>query len=372
MKYKNKTRIVSCANSALTCAIVTLNPSALNLQLKRLGSWKVPPAVIVLDGANGDTKSIKEHPRYRRSKWVRRTSLYQRIGSLSSEIETPFCVLLTDDDLFLETGLMASVNALLHAPSAGTCVGGAMSLVKSENPSLSMVVAPRMGRYLGERTTWDNQDASPEERVDKILRAYKLRALWSVQRTSVLASIANVIAKFPEPSSEFHPVIFETTVEILSALLSPQISVRDLTWIRRDHTYHQGWPAWGDVRIYAESEAGRKAFEKLRKIVIDEFRSECSGDLFFTGLSSLLLTWPNEHVTPRRRKVFNRGKVLLEMISKRDTPFGPSIVEAVGSILQRREIRRFESLGGRINTEELFAARTSLHEANEIEGPGTS
>lgn len=365
MKYKNKTRIISCANSALTCAIVTLDPSALNLQLKRLGSWKVPPAVIVLDGANGDMKSIEEHPRYRRSKWVRRTSLYQRIGSLSSEIETPFCVLLTDDDFFLETGLMASVNALLHAPSAGTCVGGAMSLVKSENPSLSMVVAPRMGRYLGDRTTWDNQDASPEERVDKILRSYKLRGLWSVQRTSVLASIANVIGQFPEPSREFHPVFFEATVEILSALLSPQISVRDLTWIRRDHTYHQAWPAWGDVRIYAESEAGRKAFAKLRRIVVDELRSEFSGDLFFTGLSSLLLTWPNKHVTPQRRKIFNRVKVLLEMMSRKDSLLGQFIVEAVGSILQRREIRHFENLGGRINAGELFAARTSLHETCE-------
>lgn len=223
---------------------------------RQVKAWAGTAAkVIMLDGSPAPWEGSHQLPpniEY----WHRPTSIEERFRFVIDKLETPYSILLSDDELYVPSALSECIHEISRNPGCVACKGIPLGF----NWVRGVVTGREV--YPGLRGLRIDQD-TPEERVLAHFAPYNMATLWAVIATDVFKKTLRAASA----AGPFRGVgVVEKQISLVTAWSGKCHVINELMWLRSEEnpniwdserqTYHD-W--YTDRRNQAEIDAFLRA-----------------------------------------------------------------------------------------------------------------
>jgi glycosyltransferase domain-containing protein len=150
-------------------------------------------------------------------------SLEERLGKAAEIVDTPYVVLLGDDEFFIPSALENCVQQLAAYPDLVACIGRTMGFYRSNG---KIYAAPA---YL-EMKNYKIEDQTPKERMMAHMAHYTPSTFYAVQRVDVWKNNMSLLASGRGKYS--CPYVGEMQIELGTCYQGKSIVIDNLMWMR--------------------------------------------------------------------------------------------------------------------------------------------
>ena len=193
--------------------------------LRQIRHWSASSAsLVIVDGSrlplpDRIRSSVEAHPRitYRHE----HSSFPERVAIAAEMMETPYAVMLGDDEFFLRTGLSACIDVLEHDQDLVGCMGQVLSF-SPVGPYRRVVFARDYASLHG----YSIRHAAPADRLIAAMSEYKMATCYAVLRTPTWRKSWGTIGSWG--SSPAHEVQQVMAVHLLGGLAT----TNHVQWLR--------------------------------------------------------------------------------------------------------------------------------------------
>jgi hypothetical protein len=218
----------------LTIFLMTADPVYQERQLSLIRDWG--SHVVVLDGSkkpqqDPGTQSRNNH----RITYFQDKSLINRFRFAAEQKPTDYAMIMSDDDVFVKSGVAAALHQLRDYANMGSVTGPACRLAANpyqKNDFGLISCENRNHDYLSRRLSWSRDEPSPEMRILAHAFPYQTRLFYSASRGHVLQAVFRRLGQLPHRNRMFLATHFELLFEFLALREAPAKSTKHLFWLR--------------------------------------------------------------------------------------------------------------------------------------------
>ena len=267
--------------------------------LRQIKYWEDKNAkVIILDGSKSSLetsrKNIPSNINYIHSP----ISIESRLKIVESLIETPYSVLLSDDEFFIPTALENCILELEKDKEYSVCKGCAIAFDFLFNKVNGYPIYSELENYIVDQS-------KKEDRLSFHLGNYHMAVLWGVTRTEVFLKMLRAISKGPYASA----AVAEMTCSIIGAWEGKIKVLNEVMWLRSFENENIWW-SFGNLKFHywMEMPQFENEFKRFISSIVNEIISENENykevrDKIILGLEnysrySLKLINPNRFYRP--------------------------------------------------------------------------
>jgi glycosyltransferase domain-containing protein len=224
---------------------------------RQIDFWKTASVrMIVLDGSNVailNQNEIINHPNIRYIHDPNKynsggTNLFNRFKTVTNLIETQYSMIMSDDDLFLPTGLIAAIKFLDLNDDFVSCIGQVLGL--NPVPHLNSIEFKRVYAELNECSSTSD---ILSERVKTSLQTYSPLIMYSVQRSEVLKKSLTAIGEMVTLDvKNYDDQLTESLLIFGTSFQGKSATVQNISWLRSSEA----------DKIWRNSKGGSFLFKK--------------------------------------------------------------------------------------------------------------